>query len=151
MTRGFTVLELLCVFGIVALISSFSMYGTIAIVHNDRVRVTSAIAAHALRSARAAAMHNECLSSGCTKNVNHGVHISSSTLTSYEGLTYSQRNKDVDSYVQLSTSVDETTEVVFLPAGTIDSQTSLVFSDHTQSWVIDIQRDGGIYARTLPN
>lgn len=86
--KGFTLLELLCVIGVLAAISTFSLPVGISTFQNLQEHFYAHTLSLAVRSVRSSSMHKECITGYCQTPQNHGVHVSSSTFTLYTGPSF---------------------------------------------------------------
>jgi prepilin-type N-terminal cleavage/methylation domain-containing protein len=60
--RGFSLIEVLCVMGMVSILASLTAYAGIGAIQQQQIAEDALLVAAALRTARAAAMHAECVS-----------------------------------------------------------------------------------------
>ena len=117
-SRGFTLIEILIVMGLVAIVGGFTLA-----ISADSFRGTSfhgsrdIIVATLLR-ARAQAVNNICLGASCIGGMPHGVHVATDAggritqLTLFQGATYALADHSLDSVIDIGSNVSRA--VLFL-------------------------------------
>jgi prepilin-type N-terminal cleavage/methylation domain-containing protein len=86
--RGFSLIELLVVMGLLAILGSFSLMVSMENYRGSSFAESQATLVSALQKARSQALFGVCIGSGCTAGQPHGVHIDSNQLVLFQGTTY---------------------------------------------------------------
>lgn len=135
--RGFTLMEILVVVGLLAIIGGFGMFLSMETYRATIFKDDRSILISALYKARSQSVNNMCFGAGCTDGVSHGVHIENGAYTVFQGTTYTvgDTNNEV---IQGSPSVTVggLTDVVFtkLSGETIAGTITLTNGDgHTST------------------
>ena len=116
-TSGFTLIELLVVMGILGVVGTFSLIGSIDNYRNFSARNERDAFVAALEKARSQSINNLCLGVPCTDGKAHGVHLESGRYTLFQGDSYATRDVAFDEVTTPSYRVDfpagSFSEVVF--------------------------------------
>ena len=111
MERGATFFEVLVVLGILAIVGTSALFVTMDAYRSSSFRSDRDLLLATLQRARAQAMNNVCLGTGCVDGVRHGVAIRPAThLNSF--VIFQTSNSGSDKYVD-STASDKDQDAMF--------------------------------------
>ena len=126
--KGFSLIELVVVLGILTLLASFTLVVSMDSYKIDTFTDQEMLLVGALQKARSQAMSGVCIGTSCTAGLAHGVYITSTAVTIFQGSNYNASD-DINEALPFSShslSVSGVSEVVFAelsgdasPAGTI--------------------------------
>ncbi|MBA3789338.1 prepilin-type N-terminal cleavage/methylation domain-containing protein [Patescibacteria group bacterium] len=147
---GFTLIEALISLTVLTLLASVGFLGSIGSYTHELAYSNQITIRLALTRARAEAINGICKGSGCTAGVDHGVYLTSSTATVFQGSSYGSRSELFDENLPLSKiiPVPSGKEVVFASlSGTVASTTTLRWSQENSSSStqnVTVTTEGGI-------
>jgi prepilin-type N-terminal cleavage/methylation domain-containing protein len=144
MTRGFTVIEILIVVGIISICVVMMAVYTAHDVILSFARSDTDIVLTLLTHARALAQDTVCTDK-CT-TTSHGVHVATGTATLFQGDTYMTRDIGADSVFTLGRTsyCRGTCDVVFASSSAYTSDTNMILITGPSTTTIDINRYGRI-------
>lgn len=139
-TKGFTLLEVLVVLGIIAIAAGFTapVYQSFQL-RND-VDLAANVTAQSLRRAQA-------LSQAVDGDITWGVAIQSGSVTIFQGASYATRDSQYDEVLDVNPNVSNSGvgEIVFTKVTGVPSATgSIVFSGNNRDVTLTINSLGGI-------
>lgn len=113
-TKGFTLMEILLVLGLMGIVFSFTAFISFDTYHGSNFRNERGNIQGALLRARSRSINNVC-SGPCLKGQAHGVHFSPTQYTLFQGDSYATRNTAYDeSYTTNSGfTLSDLTDVMF--------------------------------------
>ncbi len=118
--RGFTLIEILIVIGIMTLLGGMALIVSMDNYHAYAFRAERDTLVSLLQKARSQSMSNICLGTAgsCTNGKTHGVYVSAGQYTVFQGPTYATRDTVVDEIypvrgVDVQKKSGSLTEVVF--------------------------------------
>jgi prepilin-type N-terminal cleavage/methylation domain-containing protein len=116
-SRGFTLLEVLVVMGLVLMVVAFGLIFSFDDYRNTMFRNERDIAVNVLQKARNQAMNNMCFGAGCTDGKAHGVYFGTAgQYVIFQGNSYASRDAAVDEIIEAkndAASFSGLTSVVF--------------------------------------
>ena len=118
-SKGFTVLEMLVVMGLLAIVSALGLFMSMDSYRGGSFRNERDTIVTALQTARSQAMNNICLGSGCTDGKAHGVHFEIGKYIIFQGNAYSSSDP-----LNQTIASNDPNVVVTGPADVIFSQLS---------------------------
>ncbi len=86
--KGFTLIEILIVFGLIALLGGLVLFVSMDTFRGTTFRSERDVVVGLLQHARAQAMHNICNGASCTNGMPHGVHVQNDAYIMFQGATY---------------------------------------------------------------
>jgi prepilin-type N-terminal cleavage/methylation domain-containing protein len=112
--KGFTLIEILTVIGLISMIAGFALSTNIGSLRAFSFRDDRDELVSVLQKARSEAMNGICLG-GCTGGASHGVHLESGKYVLFQGGSYAARDTETDEIHTLSgaTALSGATDVVF--------------------------------------
>ena len=145
--KGFTLIEVLVVLGILTVVGSFSIIMGVDSYRGQLFRSDRDVLITALQHARSQAVGNICLGSGCTGGKPHGVYISPDTYVMFQGTSYAARDVAVDAVLDATPSVIQSgiTEVVFKQlSGDVLTTGDIILTEENHVSTITIGSEGQI-------
>lgn len=143
--KGFSLIELTIVLGILAAASFFTLTITMENYHGNAFIDTQTLIVAALQKARSQAMSGVCMGESCTEGRKHGLYVEGAQLTVFQGNTY---NTDDEQNERITLPgrgvlVGGLSEVVFTEFSGIPTQAGdIIISDsmgHTATITIGIE------------
>lgn len=92
--EGFTLLEILVVFGMLAILAAFTMYMSMDSYRGYSFRTERDSLVSVLQNARGQAMNNICQGVSCDGGMSHGVHIENGKYIIFQGTTYNSSDSN---------------------------------------------------------
>lgn len=146
--RGFTLIEVLVVIGLVAIIGGAAAYFGLDTYrgysfHSDRDLLVAA-----LQHARSQAVGNICLGAGCTEGQAHGVHVESNKLVMFQGTVYNSSdpvNASIDLNANVTGVSPVPTDIVFTQLSATTTGAAINLTDTTgRTSTVTISSEGQI-------
>jgi prepilin-type N-terminal cleavage/methylation domain-containing protein len=150
--RGFTLVETLLVLALMSVLISVSLTEGLASFTRGLSQNDRQLAVSALREARAEAMDGTCTGNACAGPLAHGVFISQSGVTIFEGASYADRLQQADQVLLFSAEETVSDTYVLFAADTGDVSTDMNFSIqriHGPTENILVNTQGAISSLTL--
>ncbi len=140
--RGFTLIEVLIVLGILAIVVAFSLVASTSDYEASAFRAERTALLTLLETARADALNN-------VDETSHGLYITGSGYTLFEGASYATRDASRDQSVPASyaaTVTGGTSEVVFAQLSAESSDTTITLTDPNRhlAYTITVNKEGGV-------
>mgnify|MGYP003393241446 CR=1 FL=1 len=132
LNKGFTLIEILVVLGIITIIGSISIIMGVDDYRRQLFRSDRDVLITALQHARAQSVSNICLGDGCDNGKPHGVYISDDEYIMFQGESYATRDTDVDAVIDADSDIEQSgiSEVVFEQlSGDVSSPGDIVLTD----------------------
>ena len=85
--RGFALIEILVVFGLIAILGGITLFVSMDTYRGSNFRTERDLVVSILEHARALAVNNACLGT-CSNGKPHGVHIANNSFTLFQGTAY---------------------------------------------------------------
>lgn len=144
--RGFTMIELLIVFALVAIAGAFALFVSMDTLRASTLRSDRNLYVSALQRARAQAMNNICASAGCADGKAHGVKIESDgRFIIFEGASFASRDQTLDSVFRFTTATTtDLAEVVFAQLSGNSANATIHLSGEGHTSDISVSTDGRI-------
>lgn len=150
--RGFTLIEVLIVIGMLAIVGGMGLVVSMDSFRNYSLKDERDVVVSALQKARSQSINNMCFGPGCTDGKAHGVKILAGQYVIFQGASYATRNvalDEVQSSVYAAATATGLNEVVFAPlsgnATTLPAGTwTLTVADGAGNSVITIGAEGQI-------
>ena len=143
--RGFTMLEIMVVIGMVAIVGGFTLFVSMETFRGTNFYTDRNLLVAALQRARAQSMNNICIGT-CTDGQPHGVHIQPDAYVVFQGSVYdpvSSINQSFSSSGLISKS--SVGDIIFSQLSGTTTATSTTISDQSgHSSAISISADGQI-------
>lgn len=152
--KGYTLLEILIVMGLIALLGGVGMLMSMetfktSIFHNDRDLLVSA-----MRKARSESINNMCFGPAgfCTDGKAHGVHIAPGTYTIFQGDSYAGRDVDADENIDAKpgTTFTGPADIIFEKlSGETTPVSIMITDDNGKNSTITLNAEGRIIWSTI--
>ncbi len=116
--RGFTLIEILVVMGMLAIVGGFGLIVSMDSFRNYSFKDERDVIVSALQKARSQSINNMCFGSNCSDGKPHGVKILPGQYVIFQGPDYIDRDSAVDTVIKsvyAPTVVTGFSEVVFSP------------------------------------
>ena len=129
--RGFTLIELVVVLGVLALLASCALVISMDSYTSNTFSDQELLLVTALQKARSEAMNGTCIGV-CSAGLPHGVHVSATSITIFQGSTYAAGDdtNEVIAFTSRTLQVAGVTEVVFAElSGNVSPTASITLSD----------------------
>jgi prepilin-type N-terminal cleavage/methylation domain-containing protein len=137
---GFTLMEVLLVLGLLGMIFSMTAFVGIDSYRGSSFRNERDAFIGVLQRARDQSINNICLG-GCTDSKKHGVYITSTDYTIFQGNSYATRDTSVDQVVKIDADIDIApggfTEVVFSQLSGDAATTPVMISGFSELMMTD--------------
>lgn len=150
--RGFTLLEILVVMGLILMVVAFGLIVSFDDYRGFTFRNERDIVVNVIQKARGQAINNMCFGTGCTDGKPHGVHFDhAGHYIIFQGATYASRDAAVDEIIDAKSDaavLSGMTDVVFnrLRADAITTGGStLTVSQQGRDSVITIESEGRVW------
>ncbi|KND51770.1 MAG: hypothetical protein ABA06_00720 [Parcubacteria bacterium C7867-001] len=99
--RGFSLLEIIVVLGLVTIVGAFGLFVNFDDFRGFTFRNERDIIVSTLQKARSQAINNMCFGTGCTDGKPHGVYFGlTGKYVIYQGATYATRDTAVDEIIE---------------------------------------------------
>ena len=151
-TKGFTLLEILVVMGLVLMVVAFGLIVSFDDYRGFTFRNERDIIVNVIQKARGQAINNMCFGAGCTDGKPHGVYFGvSGQYVIFQGADYASRDTAVDEVIEAKDKaavLSGMTTVVFnrLRADAVTTGgTTLTVSQPSHTSVITIEPEGRIW------
>jgi Tfp pilus assembly protein FimT len=135
--NGFSLIEVVCACGLLALLAATSVYSTTSLFQDNQMRMEAELSAALIRSARSKTLHKECAGPMCHEPSLQGIIATGRDITALEDgqavASYPIRHHDLSSE-----------EIVFHSDGLPESSTTITFSSGSYGWMVSVGRDGSI-------
>ena len=145
-SRGFTMIEIVVVFGLIAVVGAFTLIFSMDAYRGSSFRSDRDLFVAGLQRARALSMNNMCSDSLCSDGSSHGVKIlSNGTYVIFEGANYASRHQNTDSIFKFNTATTTTfNEIVFSALFGTASVDTIVLTGQGHSSTIKLNTEGRI-------
>lgn len=143
--KGFTMLEMLVVMGILALVGGFALFVSMETYRGSNFRSDRDLLVATLERARAQAMNNVCVGT-CTDGKPHGVHIQSDEYVLFQGSAYDVSDSTNSTFAS-NTNVTKnpaTLDIVFSQLSGTTSAKSITLSSGQGTSTISVESSGRI-------
>ena len=145
--RGFTLIEVLVVFGLIAIVGGFVLLMSMDTYRASSYRADRNLLVAILERARAQAVSNLCIGAGCANGKPHGVSLQGSQYVLFQGPSFATRDPSIDNAFEASPLVTRTglTEVVFSQLSGTTMAGTITLSDASgYTSLITLSADGQI-------
>jgi prepilin-type N-terminal cleavage/methylation domain-containing protein len=139
-TNGFTLIEIIVVIGIFAILGTFGLFATLDSYRSSTLSGERASLVSILSRARANSLSN-------IDGLPHGVHITPTNYTIFEGSSYDTRAVNMDQTISASNSINHgtsTEDIIFSPLSATTTQATITLSNGVRSETIEVNSEGMI-------
>lgn len=150
--RGFTLLEILVVMGLVLVVVAFGLIVSFDDYRGFNFRNERDIVVNVIQKARSQAVNNMCFGTGCTDGKDHGVYFGTTgQYVIFQGATYASRDVAVDEVIEArddATILSGVESVVFhrLRAdAVVTGGSTLTVTQSTHTSTITIEPEGRVW------
>ncbi len=115
-SRGFSLIEVMIVLGLFALIGGLGLIISMDTYRGHNFGSERNVLLSTLEKARSQAISNMCFGAGCTDGKKHGVHVTPTGYTIFQGSSWGSRDTAVDEVVALESAsvvISGLTDVIF--------------------------------------
>ncbi len=151
-SRGFTLLEILVVMGLVLMVVAFGLIVSFDDYRGFTFRNERDVVVNVIQKARGQAINNMCFGAGCTDGKPHGVYFGTAgAYVIFQGTDYASRDTAVDEVIEAKSDaavLSGMTSVVFnrLRADAVTTGgATLTVSQQGRDSVITIEPEGRIW------
>lgn len=138
--NGFTMIEIVVVIGIFAILGTFGLFATLDSYRSSSLSGERASLVSILSRARANSLSN-------IDGLPHGVHITPTNYTIFEGSSYDTRAVNLDQTISASNSITHgtsTEDIIFSQLSGTTTQTIITLSNGVRFEIITVNSEGMI-------
>lgn len=98
-SKGFTLVEILCVLGLMVVVVNMSIQFDISSLWRRSFSNEVSTLMASLMHARSQSMNNVCVGNICTEGKSHGIHFNEDSYVVFQGADYEHRDTEVDEII----------------------------------------------------